>query len=105
MTTTLERLEAEPVLSPLGQLRSRIGARFPDRGLYGVAGALQSLAGTVAASEARHRDRLRIVRIGSRALIAVVAALTVLALGFALRAAVVDGGPAHDVEWLTLLES
>ncbi|MDZ5621683.1 hypothetical protein [Nocardioides bizhenqiangii] len=105
MAPALERLEAEPVLTTLGQLRTRIGARFPKRGLYGVSGELLTLASTVAMSEARNRDRLRMVRIGSRALIAVVGVLTVLALGFALRAAIVDGGPAHDVEWLTLLES
>ncbi|WP_183100796.1 hypothetical protein [Nocardioides pelophilus] len=105
MATGLERLEAEPVLTTLHQLRERIGARFPERGLYAVSGDLLVLAGHVATSSARQRDRLRVVRLGSRAVIVLVVAITGLLLVFAVRAAVVDGGPAHDIEWLSLLES
>lgn len=105
MATGLERLEAEPVLTTLHQLRERIGARFPERGLYAVSGELVVLAGDVATSSARQRGRLRVVRLGSRVMIALVVAITVLLLAFAVRAAVVDGGPAHDIEWLSLLES
>jgi len=105
MAGALERLEADPVLTTIDRLRARIEARFPQRGLYAVSGELLELADRVATSSARNRDRLRLVRIGSRALVVLVVVLAALALGFAARAAVVDGGPAHDVEWLTLLES
>jgi hypothetical protein len=105
MAIALERLEAEPVLTTLGELRIRIGARFPTRGLYAVSGELLELAGEVATSSARQRDRLRVVRLASRATIALVLVLTVILLVFAVRAAVEDGGPAHDIEWLSLLES
>ncbi len=105
MAIALERLEAEPVLATLQQLRIRIGARFPERGLYAVSAELLELADRVAMSSARQRDRLRVVRLISRATIAVVAVATVLLLGFAVRAAIEDGGPAHDIEWISLLES
>ena len=100
MATALDRLEAEPVLTTLHQLRDRIGARFPERGLYAVAGDLVELAGRVAASEAQSRDRLRIVRLASRALIVVVLLLTLTAFVLA-----VGDGPERDVEWLSLVES
>ena len=105
MATALERLEAEPVLTTLGELRTRIGARFPERGLYGVAGRLVQLAEEVATASARQRDRLHVVRLASRATMALVVVATAVLLVFAVRAAIVDGGPAHDIEWLTLLES
>jgi hypothetical protein len=105
VATGLERLEAEPVLSTLHQLRERIGARFPDRGLYAVSGDLLVLAGEVAMSSAQQRGRLHVVRLASRAAIGLVVVLTAMLLGFAGRAAVIDGGPAHDIEWLSLLES
>lgn len=105
MATALERLHAEPVISTLHELRRRIGARFPERGLYRVSGDLVELADKVATSSARNRDRLRVARVVSRALILVVIGLTAAAFGFALEAAISEGGPAHDVEWLTVLES
>ncbi len=105
MATVLVRLEAEPVLTTLHQLRERIGARFPARGLYAVSGELVQLADEVVTSAARQRGRLRVVRLASRASIVVLVAATVVVLGFASRAAIVDGGPAHDIEWLSLLES
>jgi len=101
----LERLEAEPVLTTLHQVRDRIGARFPERGLYGASGDLLQLAGKVADSSASNRNRLRTVRLASRGLIAVVLLLTLTAFGFALGSAVSEGGPEHDVEWLSLVES
>ncbi|WP_312856043.1 hypothetical protein [Nocardioides stalactiti] len=104
MTIALERLEAEPVLATLQQLRDRIGARFPERGLYGVSGDLLALADKVATSSALNRDRLRVVRLGSRVLILVVVVLTVVAFSFALGSAF-EEGPEHEVEWLSLLES
>jgi hypothetical protein len=104
MAPALERLEAEPVLTTLLQLRARIGARFPERGLYGVSGELVELAERVAQSSAASRGRLRWVRLASRALILVVGVLTLVALAFALRSAAMEG-PEHDVEWLSLLES
>ncbi|KAA1424346.1 hypothetical protein [Nocardioides antri] len=103
MATALDRLESEPVLTTLQALRERIGARFPERGLYAVSGDLVELAGRVATSEAQNRDRLRVVRLASRALILVVVGLTLAAFAFALRS--VGEGPEHEVEWLSLLES
>jgi hypothetical protein len=105
MAIALERLEAEPVLATLQQLRVRIGARFPERGLYAVSAELMELADRVATSSARNRDRLRVVRIISRAVIALVVLLTLVALVFAVRSAVQEGGPEHDIEWLAVLES
>ena len=104
MAIALDRLEADPVLATLAQLRTRIGARFAERGLYSVSGELVELAGRVAESSVQNRNRLHVVRIVSRAVIVVVAALTVVALGFAVRSAAMEG-PAHDVEGLSLVES
>jgi hypothetical protein len=101
----LERLEAEPVLSTLSQLRERIGARFPERGLFGASGDLLKLAGIVAESSETNRGRLRVVRLASRALILLVVVLILVAFGFALRSAAIEGGPEHDIEWLSLAES
>ena len=100
----MERLEAEPVLSTLEELRARIGARFPTRGLYGVSGELLSLAGEVAASSEVNRNRIGVVRVLSRVVIVLVLVATVVLLSLALRSALEDG-PEHGVEWLSLLES
>ena len=105
MAITLERLEAEPVLLTLRQLRERIGARFPKRGLYQASGDLVDLAGRVAESSELSRGRLRVVRVVSRALILVIVVGALVAIGFAIRSAVNEGGPEHDVEWLSLVES
>jgi hypothetical protein len=101
---TAERLEAEPFLTTLEELRARIGARFPKRGLYGVSGELLKVAAEVATSSELNRDRTRVVRGFSRVLIVLVTAGTLVLLGLALRSAVRDG-PARGVEWLSLLES
>ncbi|KAA1419665.1 hypothetical protein F0U44_10700 [Nocardioides humilatus] len=100
----LERLEAAPVLATLEELRARIGARFPTRGLYGVSGDLLILAGEVVTSSEINRNRISIVRVLSRVLIVAVTAATVVLLVLAFRSAVQDG-PEHGVEWLSLLES
>ena len=105
MAITLERLEAEPVLLTLRQLRERVGARFPQRGLYKASGDLVELAERVAESSESSRGRLRVVRVASRALIIVIVVAALVAIGFAIRSAVNEGGPEHDVEWLSLIES
>jgi hypothetical protein len=102
--TALERLEAEPVVATVERLRDRVGARFPDRGLYAVADELVTRTKDVAASAAVNRGRLRTLRAISATLVVIVLAATVTALGFVLHSAVVDG-PDHEVEWLSLLES
>ena len=104
MPIALERLEAEPVLMTLQELRARIGARFPTRGLYGVSGDLVTLAGEVAASSKLNRGRMRVVRGISRVIIVLVGAGTLALLVLAFRSAVNDG-PERGVDWLPLLES
>ncbi|MEZ0578422.1 hypothetical protein [Nocardioides sp. MH1] len=104
MAIALERLEAAPVLSTLEELRARIGARFPTRGLYGVSGDLLTLAGEVAASSELNRNRMRIVRVLSRLVVAVIVVATVALLALALHSALEDG-PERGVDWLPLLES
>ncbi|HWJ80674.1 MAG TPA: hypothetical protein VNS55_00450 [Nocardioides sp.] len=104
MTTALERLEADPVLATVARLRDRVAARFPDRGLLGVANELVTLSAEVSTSAAVNRGRLRALRALSRALVLLVLAATVTALGFVVHSAFVDG-PEHEVEWLSLLES
>lgn len=104
MGTALERLEAEPVLATVARVRDRVGARFPTRGLYGVAGELLALTDEVATSAAANRGRLRTIRTASRVLVVVVVVAVAVALVLILCSAVTDG-PDHDAEWLSLLES
>jgi hypothetical protein len=102
--TTLERLEAEPVLDTVRRLEGRIAARFPGRGLRRVAGELVELTEDVGRDAAGIQGRVRIVRTLSRIGVAVVLAATVTAVVLAARTAV-DVGAGEGLDWLFLLES
>jgi hypothetical protein len=102
--TTLERLEAEPVLETVRRLEGRIAARFPERGLRRVAGELVELTEDVGRDAAGIQGRIRMVRMLSRVGIAIVLAATVSAVVLAARTAV-DEGAGEGLDWLFLLES
>ena len=102
--TTLERLEAEPVLDTVRRLEERIAARFPERGLRRVAGELVELTADVGRDAAGIQGRIRMVRMLSRVGVAIVLAATVTAVVLAARTAV-DEGAGEGLDWLFLLES
>ena len=100
----LERLSAAPVQEMVVQLEHRIAARFPDRGLRGVARDLTLMAGEVADNALETQRRLRSVRVAARGLSLVVVVATVAVLAVALRDAV-RAGALSTFEWVPLVES
>lgn len=102
--SSLERLDAAPVQVTVARLESRIRARFPDRGLLSVAGELRVLTADVAEGSSAVRERLRWVRLGSRAAAALVLVATVAVFVLAFRDAV-RAGPDRSFEWVPLIES
>ncbi|MGI8645827.1 MAG: hypothetical protein ACR2JD_05870 [Nocardioides sp.] len=100
----LERLDAAPVQEMVVRLEHRIAARFPDRGLAGVARDLTQMADEVADNALEAQRRLRSVRMVARAVILVVIVATVAVLVVALRDAVRAGG-LSSFEWVPLIES
>jgi type VI protein secretion system component VasF len=100
----LEKLEPVPVIETAHRLRERIGARFPDRGIHRVAQELATLTEQVADTSAGTRRRSRLVRAGSRGLIAVVVLVALVAFGFAVEAAGTEA-PDNGLDWLPLIES
>jgi hypothetical protein len=103
--TTLERLDSEPVLETVRRLEERIAARFPDRGLRGVAGELVSLTRTVMEDAADIRGRIRRVRTASRLAAALVLLATVAAVVLAARQAIDEGTGSEGLDWLFIVES
>lgn len=101
---TLEKLEAVPVIETAYRLCERIGARFPGRGIQRVAQELAALTEQVADTSAGTRRRSRLVRAGSRTLIAVVVLVALVAFGFAVEAAFTEA-PDNGLDWLPLIES
>lgn len=101
---TLEKLEPAPVIETARRLRDRVGARFPGRGIQRVAQELASLTEQVADTSADTRRRSRLVRAGSRSLIAVVVLVALVAFGFAVEAAFTEA-PDNGLDWLPLIES
>ncbi|MEU4364316.1 hypothetical protein [Promicromonospora sp. NPDC023987] len=101
---TLEKLEPAPVIETARRLRDRVGARFPGRGIQRVAQELASLTEQVADTSADTRRRSRLVRAGSRGLIAVVVLVALVAFGFAVEAAFTEA-PDNGLDWLPLIES
>jgi hypothetical protein len=102
--TTLERLQADPVLDTVRRLEGRIAARFPERGLRRVAAELADLTRDVGHDTAGTQGRIRTVRLISRMGAALVLAGTVVAVVLAAHSAVEDG-PGNDLDWLFLVES
>jgi len=100
----LERLSAAPVQEMVVRLEHRIAARFPDRGLRGVARDLTLMAGEVADNALETQRRLRSVRVFARGLSLVVVVATVAVLAVALRDAV-RAGALSTFEWVPLIES
>jgi len=100
----LGRLSAAPVQAMIVQLEQRIEARFPDRGLRGVARDLTLMADDVAGNALETQRRLRGVRVVARAMVLVVIVATVAVLAVALRDAV-RGGVLSSLEWVPLIES
>ncbi|MFD2026489.1 hypothetical protein [Promicromonospora aerolata] len=101
---TLEKLEPAPVIETARRLRDRVGARFPGRGIQRVAQELAALTEQVADTSADTRRRSRLVRAGSRGLIAVVVLVALVAFGFAVEAAFTEA-PDNGLDWLPLIES
>ncbi|MCF6377960.1 hypothetical protein L2K70_10110 [Nocardioides KLBMP 9356] len=102
--TSLDRLDAGPVRDTVVRLQARIAARFPDRGLLAVAGELVGLTTQVTQVASEVRDRLRWVRVASRAAALLVLAATILVFLLAARDAV-RAGPDQSFEWVPLIES
>jgi hypothetical protein len=102
--TSLDRLDAGPVHDTVVRLQARIAARFPDRGLLAVAGELVGLTTQVTQVASEVRDRLRWVRIASRAAALLVLAATIAVFVLASRDAV-RAGPDQSFEWVPLIES
>jgi hypothetical protein len=100
-----DRLDAEPVLATVQRLRSRIDARFGERGLRHVCDELAALVAEVGQVAPRAQRRLRASRVVARALAAVVVVATAVVLVLAVRSAFGDDGVERGVEWLPLLES
>ncbi|UMG91524.1 hypothetical protein [Nocardioides sp. TF02-7] len=104
MAAGLEKVQAEPVLATVRRLQERIAARFPGRGLLGVADELESLVAAVASSTASVRDRRSWLRPVSRLGIVAVVLVTGAVLVMVARSAATDG-PDDGLQWLPLLES
>ncbi|WP_307828081.1 hypothetical protein [Nocardioides sp. SYSU D00038] len=103
-----EPLEAGPVRDTVTQLRSRIVARFPHRGLPKVAGDLLILIDEVESSATLINRRIQLARLASRALMVLILAGTLLALALAVRdaaRAVVDGQFDSSLDLLPLVET
>ncbi|WP_364514447.1 hypothetical protein [Nocardioides sp. LML1-1-1.1] len=102
--SSLEKVQAAPVLATVQRLEQRIEARFPGRGLHRVVGQLADLVSEVASSTESARGRRSWLRPASRIGILAVLAATLALLVLAVRAAVADA-PDQGLEWVPLLES
>ena len=98
------RLDVRPVRATVVRLGRRIEARFPDRDLRQVAGELVLIADAVTAEAADTKQRNRLVRLGSRLGVAVVA-LAVLAALYLTAVRVGVRSPVDSLAWLQLIES
>lgn len=98
------QLAAGSVGDTVAQLERRIHARFGERGLTKASRDLAALVDLVRDEAAQSRDRLRRMTISARIVSVAVIAATIIALGFSLRSAVVDG-LATSADWVPLVES
>ncbi|GAB3242701.1 hypothetical protein [Nocardioides dilutus] len=101
-----EPLEADAVREVVVELHERIGARFPERGLRGVAGDLMLLIDQVQSSATDTQRKVRALRVASRIAMFAIVAATVLALVLALRDAFIeDGRITNSLDVLPLIET
>lgn len=102
-----EPLDAAAVREIVVELEARIGARFPTRGLRGVANDLLTLLDQVGRLPAGVQNRVRIARVASRAVMALILAGTLLALVLAAKDAIFDaeGEIASSLDVLPLIET
>ena len=101
--TTLDRLQAQPVLETVRRLENRIGTRFPQRGLRRVAAELEILVSDVGLGAGASHGRLRMARLISRIIAALLVAGTVVLL--VIAAVDATRGPDRGVDWVPLIES
>jgi hypothetical protein len=83
-----EPLEAAAVRETVEELHERIGARFPNRGLRGVAGDLLMLIDQVQESATEAQGRVRFIRLLSRVAMLLILAATLAAVVLATADAV-----------------
>jgi hypothetical protein len=99
-----QRVDPEQVVKTLERLRSRIAARFPDRGLSKVAGQLATMGDEITSKVHYSQKRLQRTRWAARTLSLLIVLTAVILLALALGGAVTDG-PDRSFEWLPLIES
>jgi hypothetical protein len=101
-----EPLEAAAVRETVEELYERISARFPHRGLKGVAADLLLLIDEVQSGATATQGRVRLLRVASRVVMIAIVGATVLALVLALRDAfIVDGRITNSLDVLPLIET
>jgi hypothetical protein len=98
------QLASDHVGSTVAHLERRIFARFGERGLTKAARDLGHLVVLVQSGADKSHDRLRRRALGARAAGIAIVAVTLVALVFSLRSAVVDGLP-RTTDWVPLVES
>lgn len=86
-----EPLEASAVRESVEELHERIGARFPNRGLRGVAADLLVLIDQVQASATDTQGKVRALRVASRVVMLGILLATVAAVALATRDATKAG--------------
>jgi hypothetical protein len=99
-------LDAAAVREIVVELEARIGARFPTRGLRGVANDLLVLLDQVGGLPAGVQNRVRLARVASRAVMGLILAGTVLAIVLAAKDAIIsDGKITNSLDVLPLIET
>lgn len=101
----LDKLGAEHVRATVVALERRILARFPERGLHGVAVQLVELVERVTDVSVANRRRIDTARGVSRVLMGLVVLGTGVVLAVAARDVAGDAGPDSSVDWVPLIES
>jgi hypothetical protein len=102
-----EPLEADAVREVVVELEARIAARFPQRGLRRVAADLATLVDAVETSTTETQGRVRLARIASRVVMALILGGTLVALAFAVKDAIInsDGEIRTSLDVLPLIET
>ncbi len=101
-----EPLDADAVREVVVELEARIAARFPTRGLRQVAADLAVLIDAVETGAHSTQGRVRIARLASRIVMALVLAGTLVVIGFAFKdAAFGDHAVRSTLDLLPLIET